>query len=114
MRTTKAIYYASAPLAAHVAPRVSPRPAASAQGRIDMLDEHSTQLQNAADATVTAVLKANLPPAAFAVLEEFRKDFDKASLGIGDTPLLLALNHLSEPDTQKVLCKTLRRLLRNA
>ncbi len=107
-------YAARSPLAAHVAPRVSPRATDAAQSVADLLCDHSTRLQDAADATVAAVLKANLPPAAFAVLEEFRKDFDRAGRGSGNTPLLLALDHLSEPDTQRVLCRTLRRLLRSA
>jgi hypothetical protein len=112
MRNKLPTYAARAPLAAHVAPRVSPRATADAQSVADMLCDHSTRLQDAADATVAAVLKANLPPAAFAVLEEFRKDFDKASEGVGNSPLLLALEHLSEPDTQEVLCATLARLMR--
>jgi hypothetical protein len=99
---------------AHVVPRTPLCAFSSTSFFCDPFSDYSERLQNAADASVVAVLKANLPPAAFAVLEEFRKDFDKACDGVGNTPLLLALEHLSEPDTQKVLGKTLRRLQRNA
>lgn len=109
MRNSPYHYTTRAPLASEAAPRVPSR----VTNFSDPLNTHRMQLQNAADATVVAVLKANFSPAAFAVLEEFRKDFDKAYGDVG-TPLLRALNHLSEPDTQMVLFKTLRRLLRNA
>ena len=113
MRNSPYHFTTRAPLAAEAAPRVFPQIKSLPQSVSYSLHHHSTHLQNAADATVAAVLKANFSPAAFAVLEEFRKDFDKAYGDVG-TPLLRALNHLSEPDTQKVLCKTLRRLLRTA
>lgn len=115
MRNTPTVWACRSRTVTPTAPRATaPCFPAPAHDMTDMLMKHSTQLQNAADATVAAVLKANLPPAAFAVLEEFRKDFDRACEGAGNTPLLQALDHLSEPDTQRVLCSTLRRLLRNA
>ncbi len=66
-------------------------------------------LLDAANTSVTAVLKASLWPAAFAVLERclanLRKETDTYELNLLDL-----LDNLSEPETQRVICATLEQI----